>query len=308
MGELVRYSIELDSVMPADGKIEVLAEGFDWTEGPLWVKDGSYLLFTDIPPNKIMKWQEGAGVSVYLTPSGTADPNTKSKEPGANGLLLDALGNLVLCQHGDRRVVRMNTPLNQPKPEFTSLADRFNGKRLNSPNDACFDKKGNLYFTDPPYGLPTQDETDPAKELKFQGVYRLSPNGKLDLLIDSLSRPNGIALSPDEKTLYVANSDPKRAIWIKYDLSENGKLANGKVFYDATEMTGRYNGLPDGMKVHRTGAIFATGPGGVWVFNKNGIPIGQINTGQATSNCAIGNDGKYLYMTADAYLLRIRIY
>lgn len=305
VGSISRNAPELDKILPKDAKIEVLAEGFTWTEGPVWIADGGYLLFTDIPPNRVMRWKEGEGASLFLTPSGFTGETTKSKEPGANGLLLDASGNLVLCQHGDRRVARMNAPLSQPKPEFVTLADRWDSKRLNSPNDAVFDSKGNLYFTDPPYGLEKQVD-DPAKEIPFQGVYRRRPDSTVELLIDSLSRPNGIALSPDEKTLYVANSDPARAIWMAYEVQADGTLKNGRLFYDVTSKVGEaLPGLPDGLKVNKQGFLFATGPGGVWVFDSNGALLGQILTGQATANCAFGNDGKALYLTADNYLMRV---
>ena len=305
VGAIGRHSAGIENILPKDAKIEVLAEGFTWTEGPVWVADGGYLLFTDIPPNRVMRWKEGEGVSLYLTPSGFTGEATKSKEPGANGLTLDSAGNLILCQHGDRRVARMNAPLSQPKPEFVTLADRWNGKRLNSPNDAVFDSKGNLYFTDPPYGLEKQAD-DPAKEIPFQGVYRRRPDGTLDLLLDSLSRPNGIALSPDEKTLYIANSDPAKAIWMAYDVQPDGSLKNGRLFYDATSKVGdAFPGLPDGLKVNPQGVLFATGPGGVWIFNPDGMLLGEIFTEQATSNCAFGNDGKALYITADNYLMRV---
>ncbi|GAB4491595.1 MAG: SMP-30/gluconolactonase/LRE family protein [Saprospiraceae bacterium] len=295
----------MDNILPKDAKIEVLAEGFDWTEGPVWIADGDFLLFTDIPPNRVMRWKEGEGVSLYLTPSGFTGETTKSKEPGANGLLLDAAGNLVLCQHGDRRVARMNAPISQPKAEFVTLADRWNGKRLNSPNDAVFDSKRNLYFTDPPYGLEKQAD-DPAKEIPFQGVYRRRPDGTVELLLDSLSRPNGIALSPDEKTLYVANSDPDKAIWMAYEVQADGTLKNGRLFYDVTsKVSEALPGLPDGLKVNKQGILFATGPGGVWIFSPDGALLGQILTGQATANCAFGNDGKALYLTADNYLMRV---
>jgi len=304
-GSISRNAPELDKILPKDAKIEVLAEGFTWTEGPVWIADGGYLLFTDIPPNRVMRWKEGEGVSLFLTPSGFTGETTGSKEPGANGLLLDAAGNLVLCQHGDRRVARMNAPLSQPKAEFVTLADRWDGKRLNSPNDAVFDSKGNLYFTDPPYGLEKQAD-DPAKEILFQGVYRRQPDGTVELLIDSLSRPNGIALSPDEKTLYVANSDPAKAIWMAYEVQADGTLKNGRLFYDVTSKVGEaLPGLPDGLKINKEGIVFATGPGGVWIFSPEGALLGQILTGQATANCAFGNDGKVLYLTADNYLMRV---
>ncbi len=304
-GKIERFHPALDSLLAREAKIEVLAEGFAWTEGPLWITDGDYLLFTDIPPNRVMRWKEGEGSRLYLSPAGYTGMTERGGEPGANGLLLDTAGRLVLCQHGDRRVARMNAPLGQPQPSFVSLADRWEGKRLNSPNDAVFDRLGNLYFTDPPYGLEKQTD-DPGKEIPFQGVYRRRPDGRVALLLDSLSRPNGIALSPDEKTLYIANSDPARAVWMAYDLRPDGSLANGRVFYDATaNVSDDLPGLPDGLKVHPQGILFATGPGGIWVFQPDGKLLGRIDTGQRTSNCAFGNGGKALYITAHRQLQRV---
>lgn len=304
IGKIERFSPEMDSLIPAGAVIEVLADGFDWSEGPVWIADGEYLLFSDVPANKVFKWKEGEGAKLYLSPSGFTSDTAPGGE-GSNALLLDAQGNLVLCQHGDRRVARMNAPLAQPSPEFITLADKWNGKRFNSPNDACYDANGLLYFTDPPYGLPKQMD-DPSKEIPFQGVYRLGKDGKVELLLDSLSRPNGIALSPDGRILYVANSDPARAIWMAYDVPGDGPLANGRVFYDATAMVGEaHKGLPDGLKVDGKGNIFATGPGGCWVFKPDGTVLGRIDTGEATANCAIGNNGKMLYLTADMYVCRV---
>lgn len=305
-GRVHRFSPELDQILPPDARLEILAEGFEWSEGPLWIPEGEYLLFSDIPPNKVVRWKEGEGASTYLSPSGFTGDSTATSEPGANGLLLDAQGRLVLCQHGDRRMARMNAPLSRPRPEFSTLADRWNGKRLNSPNDAVFDRQGRLWFTDPPYGLPGQ-AGDPTKEIPFQGVYRVNTDGTVQLMIDSLSRPNGIAFSPDEKTLYVANSDPERAIWMAYPVQDDGALAPGRVFYDATAEAARLPGLPDGLKVDARGTVFATGPGGVWIFHPDGRVLGRIETGQATANCAFGHGGKALYITADMYLMRIRL-
>lgn len=307
LGKIERLSPELDKVLPADAQIEVLGEGYTWAEGPVWVGNGGYLLFTDVPENKIYQWKEGAGVQVYLTHSGFTGEKTDSPEPGANGLALDANGALIACQHGDRRVVRMTAPLDAPKPVFESLADRWNNKRFNSPNDLCIDSKGNVYFTDPPYGLRKQTE-DTLKEIPFQGVYRRNVDGKVDLLVDSLSRPNGIALSPDEKTLYVAVSDPAKALWMAYSIQPNGQLANGRVFYNATSMVGEtYKGLPDGLKVSKAGLLFATGPGGVWIFKPDGTALGRVSPGVPTANCALDRDEKTLFLTSDMYLCRVRL-
>ena len=272
----------------------------------MWIESGEYLLFSDVPQNTIFKWKEGDGASAWLTPSGYTGGTPRGGGSGSNGLVLDAEGRLILCQHGDRRVARLKAPFDAPVPEFTTLADRFDGLRFSSPNDAAFDSAGNLFFTDPPYGLP-QGPDDPTKEQPHNGVYRLAVDGTVTLLTTELDRPNGIALSPDEQTLYVANSDPDRAIWMAYDLGSDGKVSNGRVFFDATAMVAARPGLPDGLKVDGAGNLFATGPGGVLVFSPDGRHLGTIDTGKATANCAFDDDRTTLYMTADDTLLRVRL-
>ncbi len=303
-GSLEVLSEGFNELIAEDARLEVLAENHEWTEGPLWIEDGNFLLYSDIPENTVYRWSEDGGVHQYLKPSGFTGTDFKGAEPGSNGLLLDPEGQLVLCQHGDRRVVRMSAPLAEPAAVFETLAAAYEGKRLNSPNDAVYHSSGALYFTDPPYGLPGQME-DPEKELNFQGVYRRMPDGAVKLLTDELSRPNGIAFSPDESTLYVANSDPERAIWMAYEVQEDGQLGPGRVFHDATPRTATEKGLPDGLKVHSSGVLFATGPGGIFVFGADGEVLGRILTGQATANCAFNKDQSMLYITADAYLLRL---
>ena len=311
LGQIERVDARLDALVPPGTKMEIIADGLDWSEGPVWVKDGGYLLFSDIPPNHIMKWAPGRGVSVYLEKSGYGGPIPRPNaippdEPGSNALIVDPRGRLVLCQHGNRQVARMDAPLSDPKPKYVTVADRYAGKRLNSPNDGAYHPDGSLYFTDPPYGL-TRKMEDPAKELDFQGVYRVTPDGTVILLTKELSRPNGIAFSPDHKTLYVANSDPQRAVWMAYDVKPDGSIANGRVFFDATRWVASRKGLPDGMKVDRQGNLFATGPGGVLVFDQGGHHLGTLATGEATSNCAFGEDGSTLFVTADMYVLRVRL-
>lgn len=305
IGSIERLDPKMDKLVPADATLEVLAEGFDWSEGPVWVPKGKYLLFSDIPPNSIFKWKEGEGLSLFLKPSGYTGTTPRGGEVGSNGLLLDAEGRLVLCQHGDRRMARLDASLDQPEPRYITLAGRYQGQRINSPNDAVYHSSGDLYFTDPPYGLE-KNVDDPARELDFQGVYRLSRDGRLTLLTKELSRPNGIAFSPDEKTLYVSNSG-RPLVWMAYDVQPDGSIANSRVFYDATEWAGKRPGSCDGLKVDQDGNLFATGPGGVWVLAPDGTYLGTILTGQATSNCAFGDDGSTLYITADMYLLRIRL-
>ncbi len=291
------------SILDSSAKPEILAEGFAWSEGPLWIEKGGYLLFSDIPPNKIMRWDEKNGLSTYLHPSGYTGTVPRGGEPGSNGLILDNEGRLVMCQHGDRRMARMDAPLDQPAPKFITLADKFDGNRFNSPNDAVYHSNGDLYFTDPPYGL-VKNMDDSSKELNFQGVYRLKKDGKVELLTKEISRPNGIALSQDEKKLYIANSDRNR-IWMVYDLKPDGGISNGKILYDATDDKDR--GSPDGMKVHSSGNIFSSGPGGVIVLSPEGKLLAKIRVGDVCSNCAFDKDEKYLYITANHWLVRLKL-
>ena len=303
---LIVQSAHLLDLIPADLKIEILAEGLGWSEGPLWLPAENKLIFSDIPSNSIFEWTEKGGTKLYLKPAGYTGKEKRGGETGSNGLLLSPGGELVLCQHGDRRMAKMNAKLSSPKADFTTVADNYSDKKLNSPNDAVHDKKGNLYFTDPPYGLE-QNDKDPLKELDFQGVYKVDKTGKITLLTKELSRPNGIAFSPDFKKLYVANSDPEKAIWMVYDVDDNGLLKNGKLFFDVTDKTKTLKGLPDGMKVHKNGWVFATGPGGVLIFTPEGEHLGTIFTGEATANCAFNSDYSELFMTADDYLLRVKL-
>ncbi len=297
---------QIHEVIPADAAIEILGSGFEWTEGPLWLPTEDKLIFSDIPKNAVFEWSVNEGVKLYLKPSGYTGDEKRGGEAGSNGLLLSPEGDLVLCMHGDRRVARMVAPVSNPEPKYETLVDSYNGKKLNSPNDAAYNSRGVLYFTDPPYGLESGMD-DPQKELDFQGVYKVEKNGTATLLSDELSRPNGIAFSPDGKKLYVANSDPQKAIWMVYGVKNDGTINGGKLFYDATGSIQKYKGLPDGMKVHPNGWIFATGPGGVLVFTPEGRHLGTVFTGEATSNCAFNDDYTELYMTADDYLLRIKL-
>ena len=303
LGTIERKDPKFDDLIAKDATIDILAGGFDWSEGPVWVKekDGGHLLFSDIPKNMTWKWSEKDGLKEHLKPSGyTGTDKFTGKEPGSNGLALDKDGKLILCMHGDRRVARLEDG------KFVTLADKYDGKRLNSPNDLAFKSNGDLYFTDPPYGLPEQMK-DKNKELDFQGVYRLTPKGELTLLTKEMSRPNGIAFSPDEKTLYVANSDPEKAVWMAFPVKADGTLDKGKVFFDATAaVKEKKPGLPDGMKVDKSGNVFATGPGGVLVFDKDGKHLGTLATGVPTANVGWGDDGSTLYITADKQLVRVK--
>ncbi|CAN5302130.1 SMP-30/gluconolactonase/LRE family protein [soil metagenome] len=290
----------LEKLISKDAQLEVLASGFEWTEGPVWIKGENYLLFSDIPNNAVMKWKEGEGISIFMKPSGYTGVADYGREPGSNGLLVDREGRLVSCEHGDRRISLLTTGGGK-----ITLADKYQGKRFNSPNDAVFHSNGDLYFTDPPYGLP-QRQDDPMRELDIYGVYRLAKDGIVTLLTSELARPNGIAFSPDEKTLYVAQSDPKKAIWMAYPVKADGTLEKGRVFYDATSSVGNLKGLPDGLKVDINGNLWASGPGGILILSPTGKLLGRIDTGQNTSNCGWGDDGSVLYITADKYLCRIK--
>lgn len=301
-GNIVRKDPRLDKLVPKGAKMEQLAEGFDWSEGPTWIKDGGYLLFSDIPRNSVMKWKEGEGISLFMKPSGYTGVVDYMPEPGSNGLTVDPQGRVVFCEHGDRRVSRLEKDGGKK-----TLVDSYQGKRLNSPNDAVYKSNGDLYFTDPPYGLPKNFD-DPRRELDFCGVYRLAKNGEVTLLTKEMTRPNGIAFSPDEKTLYVAQSDPAAAIWMAFDVKPDGTLGQGRKFFDATAWAKEgKKGLPDGMKVDTAGNLFATGPGGLHIFAPDGTHLGTLETGQATGNCAWGDDGSTLYIQADMYLVRIKL-
>lgn len=299
-GSIERVDPRFDALVPPDARIEVLAEGFDWAEGPVWIPDGEYVLFSDVPQNVVFKWKEGEGLSEFLRPSGYTGEGDPQREPGSNGLVLDSQGNLVLCQHGDRRVSRLDEA-----GSFVELAGSYQGKRFNSPNDGAYRSNGDLYFTDPPYGLTDLNDS-PIKELEFNGVYRIAQNGEVTLLTDQVSFPNGIAFSPDEKRLYVAVSDREKPVLMVYDVGDDGLIENGRVFFDTSPWLGSYPGVPDGLKVDQEGNVFATGPGGVNVFSPDGTFLGRINTGVATANCGWGDDGSVLYITADSYLCRVK--
>lgn len=299
---IVRLDPKFDELVPADATVETLAGGFKWTEGPVWDKAGGYLLFSDIPNNVVRQWSDKGGLKDFLKPSGfTSVAKFDGKEPGANGLALDKNGALILCQHGDRRVARLGKD-----GKFTTLADKYEGKRLNSPNDLVYHPNGDLYFTDPPYGLP-KGMDDKGKELPFQGVYRLKPSGELTLLTKEMSRPNGIGLSPDGKTLYVANSDPLKPVVMAFPVKADGTTEAGKVFFNALPlMLKSAPGVPDGLKVDVKGNVFATGPGGVLVLGPTGKHLGTIYTGVPTANCGFGGDGSMLYITANDKLVRVK--
>jgi gluconolactonase len=258
-----------------------------------------------VPQNIVYKWTEKRGKEVFLTPSGYTDSEKRGGEMGSNGLTLNLAGELVLCQHGNRQMARMNASFDEPKPVFSAVANNYNGKKFNSPNDAVYNSEGELFFTDPPYGLEKQLE-DKKKEIPFQGVYKVKQNGRVVLLVDSLTRPNGIAFMPDERTLLIANSDPAKPNWYAFDVGSDS-LSNGRIFFSAAGYDTTLKGLPDGMKIDRNGNVFATGPGGLWIFDKYAKLLGKIKFTDATSNCAFSPDQKTLYITNDMNVLRLKM-
>ncbi len=305
-GSVVRYDVALDAIIDSSETAEIIAEGFEWNEGPLWVESEQMLLFSDVPTNTIYKWTAEKGSEVYLKPSGdTGDEPSRRKEPGSNGLLLDKAGNLVLCQHGNRQVARMDAPLQQPQATFETLADKYDTKRLSSPNDAVYNKAGELFFTDPPYGLPTQRDNDPEKEIPFNGVYNVKQNGEIILLTDQISKPNGIAFFPDEQKLLIGNSDPNAADWYILDLADT--VVTPKLFYSATNEREGLKGLPDGLKIDSKGIVYASGPGGIWIFDNTSKVLGKIALDDAASNVALSTDEKTLYITNSGKVLRIKL-
>ena len=297
-----RLDPAFDAIVPAGAKIEKLADGFDWVEGPVWRRNRGYLLFSDIPKNTVYKWKDGEGISVFMRPAGYTGSTPQGREIGTNGLTVDAQGRLVVADHGDRLIARVNdTTFTR-----TVLVDRYEGKRFNSPNDLIYRANGDLYFTDPPYGLFKLND-DPNKELPFNGIYRLTPSGTLTLLARDLTFPNGIALSPDGNTLYVALSDAANPYIYAYDIQGDGTVANRRIFFDAGPLVAKkLAGALDGMKVDAKGNVFATAPGGIVVLSPQGKHLGTIYAGDVTANCAFGDDGSTLYMTSNHALMRVR--
>ena len=287
-----------------NAKIEVLAKGFSWAEGPVWVSKLNGVVFTDVPNNKAYLWTEKDGLSLFLSPSGMTNHAPHSTDEGANGLTLDNKGNLILCQHGNRAVSKLKN-WSFDVPEYEILVDHFEGKWLNSPNDLAINQADEIFFTDPPYGLKNQDK-DAIKEIDFNGIYKWSKNKGLVLLDKSLSRPNGIALSNDEKTVYIGNSDSENSIIAAFDL-ESGELKNRRTFFDGSILAQNRRGLFDGLKVHSSGTVFATGPGGVLVLDANGKHLGTVMPGKSTANCGFDAEENYLYLTSTDMLARIKL-
>jgi gluconolactonase len=290
-----------DALIAPDARIEKIADDLKWSEGPLWDARTRSLLFSDIPNNVIMKWNADKGVSRFLERSGyTGAAPFTGREPGSNGLTFDLEGRLTLCQHGDRRISRR-----EADGTMVPVAVGYNGKKLNSPNDLVFDNQGALYFTDPPFGLPGTF-TDPTKELAFNAVFRVAPDGQITTVITDLEAPNGLGFSPDYQTLYVANARASSPIWKAYAVQADGSLDKGRVFADSAALYKEGDGVPDGLKVDVHGNVFATGPGGVLVYAPDGALLGRILTGVPTSNVAFGEDGSTLFITANHRVLRMR--
>lgn len=303
IGSIERLDASLDAIISPESKVEIIADGFEWTEGPLWIEDKKMLLFSDVFANKVFKWTAERGAEVYLSPSGYNQPTKRAGELGSNGLILNKEGKLVLCQHGNRQIAMMESSLDDPKPTYKTIAATYQNKKLNSPNDGAYNSKGELFFTDPPYGLE-KNMADPLKEIPFQGIYKVAASGEITLLCDSITRPNGIAFFPGENSLIVANSDSTKPYWYSFDV-KNDSIINGKIFYNASSNLKDGKGLPDGLKIDKQGNVFATGPGGVFIFNSSGKLIGKIKLPVAPSNCAFSNDKKTLFITATNYVLRL---
>lgn len=311
IGKIEIYDAAALQAIDSNAAIEIIAKGYTWSEGPVWVPAKQMLLFSDVIENKIYQWKEGDTATLYLTPSGyTGSVKRIGGEDGSNGLTLDKNGNLLLCQSGNRQVVKLNADLNSPQPAFTVLAAGYNGKKFNSPNDLVTDSHNNIYFTDPVYGLPQRDN-DSTRELNFEGVYKIMADGKLSLLIDTIKKPNGIALSNDEKTLYVASSDDEHPRWYAYDLDENGDIKNGRILLDATAMKANATVKQgaDGFKIDKHGNIFSSGPDGINIISPEGKLIALVKVfNRPTSNCAFNETKDILFVTADDVVMKIKLH
>jgi gluconolactonase len=312
--EIQRLDPSVDHLLPPNAALEKVATGFNkWTEGPVWTRNGT-LLFAEIPANNIDQWVPGQAASVFMHPSGYKGMEPfKGPEPGSNGMTLDGDGRVSVAGHAGRTVWRMESV--DPHARITVLADSYQGKKLNSPNDLVYKSDGSLYFTDPPYGLATQSDSDPAKELQVNGVYRAPgarqqkpgappDRDKLQLVIKDLPRPNGVAFSPDEKFLYIADSGKK--VWMRYRVQPDGSVTDGMVFLDPSSDPAK--GVPDGMRLDKNGNIYSSGPGGVWIISPEGKHIGTVKVPEVVSNVAWGDkDGKTLYITGSTSIYRIKV-
>lgn len=310
IGKVELYDPSATSIIDSNAVVEVIGRHYKWCEGPVWVPSLQMLLFSAVKENTIYRWSGKDTPVAWLTPSGYTDTAFRDGENGSNGLALDKSGRLLLCQSGNRQVVRLDAPLDSPKASFTVLAANYKGKKFNSPNDLVADSKNNIYFTDPIYGLP-KHENDPTRELAFEGVYKIGNDGKVTLLIDSIQRPNGIALSPDEKTLYVGTSSDKHTYWYAYHLSSDGEIQDGGVLYDGTALkaTAKWKQGADGFKVDKNGNLFASGPDGINIISPEGKRLGLIRIfDRVTSNCAFNETKTVLFITADDWVLRVPLF
>ena len=301
--DITVFDESVSSIINKNAKIEILADSFIVAEGPLWDSSENRLIFTDVRQNKIFTWEEKNGVKEYISPSGSTGyaPSFSDGGIGANGLAFDENGNIILCQHGDRRLA-LTSNMNSKNPKFTTIVDNFEGKRFNSPNDLAISKSGDIYFTDPPYGF--KNFSDKYREINFNGVYKYSKDGEVFLISSNMSRPNGIALSLDEKYIYVNNSDPQNDPKILRFKTSNFEE---KLFFDGTELSEKYPGGFDGLKVHSSGNIFTTGPNGVLIISPTGKLLAMINYGKKITNCNFDNKEEYLYVTGFDDISRVKL-
>lgn len=304
--DFVVYDERFHDFIRNGSKVEVLANDLGWAEGPVWAPGLDALLFSDVAADKIYRWDTSNGLSVFLSPSGHPPDDMPRSWRGSNGLAIDMEGRLLLAQQGRRTLARMRAPLNDPAPDYEVLATQFAGKTLNSPNDLVVHPSGDIYFTDPPYGL-SGFENSPDIELDFFGVFRLSASGELSLVTDDLEKPNGIALSADQSTIYVSNSEVGNERIIAIQLDEQGGRGPSRVFFDASFLGQSGTGSTDGMTVHPSGFLFVSIPGGLAVLSPAGELMGKISLGQVT-NMTLDTSSSYLYITTPQQLLRIDLH
>jgi len=297
--EVERAGAGVDAIVPADATLEKVAGGFEFTEGPAWTRDGA-LLFSSPNTNVIYRWDPAGIVTVFRAKSGYSGLDIgRYFQPGSNGLTFDAEGRLTICQHGNRRIIRV-----EPHGNITVMADSYDGKRLNSPNDLVYRSDGSLYFTDPPFGLPDAFR-DLKKELPFSGAFRVK-DGVVSLLDATLEGPNGIAFSPDERFLYVGNWDLERKVVMRYEVGDDGGVSAGEVFFDMTDAPGE--DAIDGLKVDEAGNLYVCGPGGIWLLSPEGSHLGTLVLPESPHNLAWGDeDGRTLYVTALTSIYRVRL-
>lgn len=301
-GRVVRQAPALDQVLAPGAQLEIIASGFTHVEGPVWVPDSTMLLFSDTKVRTVYRWTDSAGTTTFLKDSGYTGRLPYSDEPGSNGLALDRQGNLLLCEHGDRRLALL--PLARKSGKRT-LTDHFEGRRYNSPNDVVVRPDGAAYFTDPPFGLPQQARS-PLREMSVNGVYRRAANGQVTREITDLPLPNGLAFSPDGRTLYVSNADSLHPVIRAYAVRANGRVGKGRLFFDMSALPRRPKEVPDGLKVDRAGNVWAAGFGGLLVISPQGQHLGTLDPGAVVANCTWGNDGRTLYLMAGTLVCRIR--